>query len=117
MVLYVKWNRHRATERLHDIRQMLATVPWEDLAPCKGCHMPCVKALSQRCDHCGAFVACKRECDPWALEQCIKCRQVVCQPCAALLFPGAQHGPYCYACLPSPPSSSQPSSDLSVEPE
>lgn len=81
VVLHLRWRADQDTQRLSQVRDLLATVKWEDLAPCGGCHLPYDKSAGITCDECGRSIACSRACDPWAVFQCGDCKQHVCIHC------------------------------------
>lgn len=81
VVLHLKWRADQDTQRLSQVRDLLATVKWEDLAPCGGCHLPYDKSTGITCDECGRSIACSRACDPWAVYYCVECKEVVCVHC------------------------------------
>lgn len=116
IVVFVKCNRAHESETLRRVRDMLAGVAWEDLAPCRGCNLPCVKAEGVSCAMCRVFIACGPACDPWASCECRTCGKLVCKPCAKALFPDrGKFGPYCMACLLSPPTSATEPSNSDAE--
>lgn len=81
VVVYIKAHRDADSRRLSQVRDLLAAVAWEDLAPCGGCHLPFEKAHGFHCDECGRTIACSRACDPWAVFQCGVCKQHICIHC------------------------------------
>lgn len=106
--------RHMEEQRMRKIRDMIATHDWKDLAPCRGCNLPCVKAEGVSCDWCGDFVSCGVECDPWASRKCTGCGRIACVAKCAKWFWGCKDG-YCVNCAPA--MSASASSDLSYEAE
>lgn len=81
VVLYIKHHRDQDSRRLSQVRDLLSAIPWQDLAPCSGCHLPFEKNAGFHCEECGRVVACSRACDPWKVFQCVQCKEWVCNDC------------------------------------
>lgn len=95
VIIYIKYCNDQEAKRLCKVRDTLATVRWEDLAPCNGCYLPYEKSKGVQCEVCNVPLACSRACDPWNVNECHVCEKILCHKCTDRSDEGKT---YCFQC-------------------
>lgn len=110
IIVHLKYRKDEDSRRLAKVKDLLAGVAWDDLAPCDGCHLPYEKKTGIHCDECHVAIACSRACDPWKMNQCCQCKDILCHQCS-FTDPVWPYEIYCAHCEPLESLESKSNSD------